>query len=150
MTDIDTLAQQQAAGLRALADMIETNPELAKNFSSTLNRVGINVHLSWKDRVAELARIARIAKRHGATVTKDINETFHNLVLDFGGTKAQVLAYRSEVCERVVTGTETVTKRVKDPTALAAVPEVEVTETVEKFEWVCRPLLAADAEAVSA
>lgn len=148
MTESNELAQQQAAGLRALADLIEANPELAENFWHTLGLAGINVHLDHHsdDKAAQLGRIARIAKRHGAKVGKDISDQFHNVVIEFGAVKATVLAYRNEVCERVVTGTETVTRRVKDPAALAKVPEVEVTEEVETVEWRCRPLLAADIE----
>jgi hypothetical protein len=138
------LAAEQAAGLRAIADMIEANPHLAQNFASTLNRSGLNVHVCSDDRAAEMGQIARIALRHGAKVDKDIDDTWHNLVMMFGTVKATVLAYRNEVCERVVTGTQTVTKTVKDPVALAAVPEVEVTEDVETVEWVCKPLLASD------
>ncbi|MER7009888.1 phage tail tape measure protein [Saccharopolyspora sp. NPDC000359] len=41
MTTTTTLAQQQAAGLRALAEMIEAAPELAENFRHTLNTAGI-------------------------------------------------------------------------------------------------------------
>ena len=55
------------------------------------------------------------------------------------GVKWKVVAAREAVCERVVTGTETVTKSVPDPSIL--VPLVEVTEEVETVEWVCSPLL---------
>lgn len=139
------VAAEQAAGLRALADMIEANPELADNFSNALNHSGMKVHLRAGDRAVEMASIARIALRHGAKVRKDIDDKWHNLILTFGTVKAEVLAYRSDVCERVVVGTETVTKTVPDPEALAAVPTVEVTEEVETVEWVCTPLLAAGA-----
>lgn len=136
------LAAEQAAGLRALADMIEANPEIAPYFDYTLTSAGINAHLpSESDKAAIMAQLSRIARRHKGTVTKNIDEKWHNLVIDFGGVTAKVLAYREEVCERVVTGVETVTKQVPDPNA----PLVEVTEQVEQVEWVCRPLLAAEA-----
>jgi hypothetical protein len=54
-----------------------------------------------------------------------------------------VLCDRNEVCEKVVTGTREVTKEVPDPEALAAVPKVTVTETVEDVEWRCHPILDA-------
>jgi hypothetical protein len=59
----------------------------------------------------------------------------------FAGIWFVLQADRDEVCERVVTGTREVTETVPDPEALAAVPTVEVTKTVEDVEWVCRPLL---------
>lgn len=153
MTDTDPnateqdrdLAQNLAAGLRNLAQFIELNPELAYGFEGTFARSGINVHLRYQgDAAADLAEYAQAAARYGAEVTKDIDDRMHNLYLDFAGVKAHVLAYREEVCERVVTGVETVTKTVPDPEALAAVPQVEITEDVELVEWRCRPLLASE------
>jgi hypothetical protein len=41
-----------------------------------------------------------------------------------------------------VVGTREVTEEVPDPEALAAVPKVTVTRTVEDVRWECRPLLA--------
>lgn len=145
----EKLAHDLAAGLRAVAEFIEQNPALAKGFKTDLVTSGIKVHPGAADQAAALAQYAQAAARFGAKVTKDIDDTWHNVVMHFGVLKAEVLAFRSEVCERVVTGTETVTKKVKDPEALAAVPEVEVTEEVETFEWVCRPLLADDSSAVA-
>lgn len=137
------LATDLAAGLRLLATMIEENPEIADSFESTF-RHGIAAHPRGTDAGASMAQIGRIARAYGATTTKDITESMHNLVCDFGRIKVKVLAMREEVCERVVVGTETVTKTVKDPEKLAEVPEVEVTETVEVVEWQCKPLLAAE------
>lgn len=138
------LATGMASGLRLLATMIEENPQLAKNFRYTLKTSGISLHPRGLDQAAEQAEIARIARRYGATTTKDISETLHNLVCDFGDIKVQALALREEVCERVVVDTKTITKTVKDPALLAEVPDVEVTETVEIVEWQCKPLLAAE------
>lgn len=141
----ELLAAEQAAGLRAIADMIEANPELAINFNHALNVGGLSLHLQSDDRAAEMAGIARTTLRHGAKVTKDIDETWHNLKMMFGSLRVNVLAYRNEVCERVVVRTEKVTKKVLDPEALAAVPEVELTEEVDVVEWKCLPLLASGA-----
>lgn len=141
-TEAQSLAAKQATGLRALADLIEANPFLADALEYSLIRTGVNAHIHG-DKVAKLARFARAAKASGHTVSKDIDERWHNLDIDVAGIKIKVLAYREEVCDRVVTGTETVTKTVKDPARLAEVPEIEVTETVETVEWVCRPILAA-------
>lgn len=147
----ETLAQQQAAGLRALADMIEAHPGLAENFRYTaIEDVNVPLSHSTNEPALTIAAFVRAAKAHGASVEKNYSEKYGGVYLRWGPIGLHVYAPREQVCERVVTGTETVTKRVKDPAALAAVPEVEVTETVEKFEWVCRPLLVADDEAVSA
>lgn len=145
-TDSDRdLAQNLAAGLRDLAEFIENNPDLAGGFQSTLMSSGINAHLRAEDKAAMQGRYAKAAARQGAKVDKDIDDQWHNLTVTFvGGVKVAVLAYRNEVCERVVTGVETVTKRVPDPDALAAVPQVEITEDVEQVEWRCRPLLASE------
>lgn len=142
-----TLAQQQAAGLRALADMIEANPELAPNFSYTLGNSGIYVMPRADDTAAEMAAVARIARRYGAKTDKCVSEKQYNLMADFGAVKFQFLAAREQVCERVVTGTREVTEEVPDPVALAAVPTTTVTKVVEDYEWVCRPLLAGTPEA---
>jgi len=134
-------AAAMAVGLRTLADMIQANPHIAARFEHTFGYSGINAHLDNDgNQAAQQADLARIARRYGAKVTKDITDAFHNVILDFGGVKVDVLARREEVCERVVTGVETVTKTVPDPFA----PLVEVIEEVETVEWVCRPLLAAE------
>lgn len=126
------LAANLVSGLRDLANFIAANPDLAEGFRYDLTDSGINVHLSHdEDKAAAQATYAKAAARYGATVTKDVNDQFHNVTLTFaGGLKADVLAYRNEVCERVVTGTETVTKSVPDPKALAAVPDVEPVRAV--------------------
>lgn len=132
------LAGEQAAGLRALADMIEANPELSA-FASLGNLYAFHVK-----RADDQAALARAALRHGAKVDKDIWELQHNLILRWGPVGAMVLANRGDVCERVVVAVEMITEKVPDPVKLAEVPLVEVTNPVEQVEWVCRPLLAAE------
>lgn len=136
----EELAGRQAVGLRALADMIEQNPELAGLASPD------SLHVFYAHNAAELGAIARAAVRSGAKVTKQISNDLHNVLLSWGPVGALVLAWRNDVCERVVLGTKPVTKKVPDPAQLAAVPLVEVTEEVEQVEWICRPLLAATDE----
>jgi len=144
-TQTNDLAQQIAAGLRDLAAFIESNPHLADGLRTSLVASGIKAHVGYGESNAatEQGEWARSAARHGATVAKSIDDEWHNIDIRFAGRlHVEVLAYRHEVCERVVTGVETVTKTVPDPEKLAAVPTVEVTETVETVEWICRPLLA--------
>lgn len=143
-----TLAQKQAAGLRLLADMIEQNPEIARNFEHHFDFSGLFVHAVTDDIPAEMAAFGRIARRYGAKTEKSVSAEMFNLVCDFGALKLKFLANRNEVCELVVTGTREVSEEVPDPEALAAVPTTTVTRTEDVTEWVCKPLLATDAEAV--
>jgi hypothetical protein len=133
------IASEQAAGLRALADMIEANPELRGN---ELYMSGLNI---WHTKdAAFMADLVRAALRHGAKVTKDISETQHNVDLTWHGITASILARRDAVCERVVIDTREFTEEVPDPEALAAVPTVTVTRTEEVVEWQCKPPLTAE------
>jgi hypothetical protein len=137
---------RQAEGLRALADMIEANPEIADTMSYPLRYISAPV-TSCDDEVAALAAFARACVRSGAAIRKEGDTQWFRVVASFGeDVRVDAFGHREEVCERVVTGTETVTKTVPDPEALATVPTVEVTEEVETVEWVCRPLLAAEQE----
>lgn len=139
-TGLQATADAQAAGLRALADLIEANPALAATDSYI---AGLSI---WHTRdVATLAALARAGKAHGAEVRKAYGQQDDDqfaLTLAWGAVRARALSYRSTVCERVVTGTEEVTREAPDPAALAAVPKVQVTETVETFEWRCTPIMA--------
>lgn len=149
MNDNTELAKQQAAGLRQLADMIEANPEFSGDIDYALRDGLIAMPLHNSEVTDERARLAdwvRVAKAFGAAITKDARHDRFKVVVDFGAVKVDVLAHREQVCERVVTGTREVTETVPEPAALAAVPKVTLTRTVEDVEWVCRPLLAADTE----
>jgi hypothetical protein len=135
------LAQQQAAGLRQLADMIEQNPELAQIAQYLAD--GVNVFYAWtKDDAQTVIRAALAA---GAKVDKKYVDDHFSASLTWGPVKARMLSNRATVCEKVVT-TREVTEEVPDPEALAAVPTVKQTRTVEDVKWVCSPILAADAE----
>lgn len=136
-------AAEYAAGLRAMADMIQAHPELAVNLDYTQLRRGINVYPYGDNPRATLAEFARAGKAHGAVVTKETlgeDDRYFSVILRWGPVALDVFAERTEVCERVVTGTETVTRMVPDPAV--EVPLVEVTEEVERVEWRCSPLLA--------
>lgn len=137
------LLREQAAGLLKLADLVEATPEIDANYLDT-DRLSVNVWYS--DSPSELVAVARAALQHGAKVDKEIvGGDIFSLEVSWGPLTAKALAQRDQVCERVVTGTETVTRTVPDPSV--EVPMVEVTETVEKTEWRCGSLLAAEADA---
>lgn len=144
----EELAGRQAAGLRALADMIEQNSEIAPLADYLLR----NACVFSAKAPEHHALLARLAMRYGAKVNKSISNELYNLDLSFadGAVVATVLAHRADVCERVVTGVEVVTKTVKDPAAVAALPDLEVTEEVETVRWECKPLLAAEASGAMA
>lgn len=134
------LATERAAGLRALADLIEATPEVDANY---LDNVSV-----WHVRDPEhLAVIVRAGLAAGAKIDKQYYDDGDLLKVSIalGRVKAEALTSRNLVCERVVVGTETVTQKVPDPDALAKVPVVEQTIERELVEWKCAPLLEAGA-----
>lgn len=134
--------RQVVAGLRATADLVELVPELAK-------RVGfhaLSAHFGPDEEPAPLfARFIRAALDLGFTIDKDYNGDYAMVVAKRSDFKVTLQTYREQVCEKVVTGVETVTEEVPDPEALAAVPTITQTREVETFRWECKPLLAAAA-----
>jgi len=141
------LAARQAESLRALADMIEANPQLAEEISYGLGN-SISVPIVDGDQKAKLAAFAKATTKAGAKVTKHATGggNYFGIKATLGEVTLDVWASRDQVCERIVTGTKEVTEEVLDPEALAAVPRVAVTKTVEEVEWRCTSLLAAGAE----
>ncbi len=138
-----TATDRLAAELRALADFIEANPAVTNSLKYAFNRVLISV--DTKDEVVALARAGM--RTTGVKVDKHQGEKWAGVDLLFGDRSYQsvslhVYTDREQVCERVVIGTREVTEEVPDPEALAAVPKVTLTKTVEDVEWVCSPLLA--------
>lgn len=129
-------------GLRALADLFEANPELTEDFRYSDTFRKLHLPSSYhEDPRGTLAAWARAGKASGATVVKDYDAKYSAVTVALTDeVKVYVYADREQVCERVVTGTETVTVQVPDPTVV--VPLVDVTEVREIVEWRCTPLLA--------
>jgi hypothetical protein len=158
MTIIDTLpatdreAAHRAAytaGLRALADVLDGHPEVPLPYHGNGCEISVNF-LSGTDPRARMAAAARAFPctwHKDAWETPDGSSAYFDLRGELGGLRLKLSAYRSEVCERVVTGTREVTETVPDPEALAAVPEVEVTRVIEDVEWRCHSILAPATEA---
>jgi hypothetical protein len=120
-------------GLRYLADFLEAHPELPYPTYLCTPSVWCPMGLD------EVQTILRAALADKIPVIKEHSETQRNVALDFGGLAAKALVSKSEVCERVVVGTETV--QVPDPSFIP--PETPLIEkTVDVTEWRCRPLLA--------
>lgn len=149
MSDEKPLHVQQAEGLRALAAFVEANPELAERLAYSLGNMSEPVY--GDDSAAVMGQFARAVARGRVENHKDgSSDKFFRLTLCFSdAVRLSLATSREEVCERVVVGTEQVTKTVPDPELLAKVPEIEVTETIEQVEWRCRPLLASDAGGAS-
>ncbi|QFU87839.1 hypothetical protein [Amycolatopsis sp. YIM 10] len=137
-TEDKPLHVQQAEALRRLADLIEATPEIEACYL----RAPFTPNIWHLRSAAELGELARAALRLGARVEKEAASDVYDLQIHFGASGFSALAPRGDVCERVVTGTEVITKKVPDPILVAQVPEVEVLEEVEIVEWRCTPLLA--------
>ncbi len=135
-------------GLRALADLLEQHPEVPLPYQGS--HVPMVIHHLGNSSAERDAFLATVRVLPG-TKTKSVNlADYFDVDAQIVGLKVQVTAYRDTVCERTVTGTREVTREVPDPAALAAVPKLTVTETVEDVRWDCLPLTAPVTEAVSA
>jgi hypothetical protein len=142
--------QKRAAyidGLRALADILESNPEVPLPWTgaSEYSEIAISDFLHVENPREALAAAARAFR--GVKWDKGVREdatygNYFDLTGRLHGLYVRLTANRDAVCERVVTGTREVTETVKDPEALAAVPEIEVTRVVEDVQWACGSVLA--------
>lgn len=133
------IGNQVADGLRAVAAMLDRHEDISERFRWQVDRLLMPIYS--RD---ELAAWIRAGKAAGAEVRKHQDDKYAGVDLAFGLVKLHVYVGRDEVCERIVTGTREVTEEVPDPEALAAVPKVTVTKTVEDVEWRCHPILAAE------
>ena len=130
-------------GLRAYADFLEANPEIAGR--TALNHVdsGGEYFCGTAGTAEGLVRLSREA---GGKWDKEVGSDYFRLTRAFGPHRFSLFVSRGQVCERVVR-TETVTREVPDPEKVAEIPTVTVTEEIEHVEWVCPPsLLAAGSE----
>lgn len=116
------------SSLREFADWLETNPDVPVNAWETI---------TWTHFAEDRDHLRALAKTLGGRLEKRGTGDFYEVRRQFGSVVSyQVLIPRAEVCERVVT-TETVEVEGPDPEAVAALPVVKRTETVEKVEWKC-------------
>lgn len=130
------------AGLRALADLLDTHPEVPLPYDGSA--VPLTIHHLYARDPERTVREEFQATLRALPGRKDKapDGTYFDVEFELHGLKLTVTAFRDDVCERVVTGTREVTREVPDPDALAAVPTTTITETVEDVTWECRPLLA--------
>jgi hypothetical protein len=151
-----TIARRQHTyGLRILADTLDAHDELQ------LPVEGSDIPLSFYFWDADArARMAAAARALPCKLAKGVRENdseeggYFDMHGSLAGLTIKLTAYRNTVCKRVVTGTRDVTEKVKDPEALAAVPEIEVTRTEKTYKWECEPVTkpavsAPDADGVA-
>lgn len=136
-------ADELATHIENFAAFLRANPDIADEIGPVRFLVCAT---NSADPKAEMARVIRRGLKVGATVDKEVNEKFASAYLRFGRISLEVFAQRDQVCERVVIGTHEETLEEPDPEALAAVPTVTKTVTVEDVEWRCQPILAATEE----
>ena len=129
------------SGLRKLADLLEDHPEVPLPYQGqdpTCSRLSFNFLDVRDDNKAAMAAAARAFP--GKLEKGTTADTYFDLRGNLDGLYYELTAYRHAVCERVVTGTQTITRAVPDPSV--KVPLVEVTEDVEVVEWRCSPIMA--------
>lgn len=146
MTSIPSPEQKRAdyiAGLRLLADALERSPEVPLPYEGASTDMTFHF-LSGDDPKAAMAACARPLP---TSFTKNADGKYFDLHGKLAGLRVNLTAFREEVCERIVTGTRQVEVEEPDPEALAAVPKVTKTVTVEDVEWRCHPILAAEQKA---
>lgn len=125
-------------GLHALADFLAAHPDLIGQYTT-----GVTVY-RWvgalgddddddDDVPAVMARLAREIGRAAKNVAGD----YFNLNREFGPHTLQITASREQVCERVVTGTETVEVTGPDPDVVAKLPQVTRVEVRDVVEYLC-------------
>lgn len=132
------------AGLRALADLLEQHDELPLPYDVTA------LWISSGPRPEQRAIAQTFTRVMPGTIRKGVRGDAFDLDGEIGPIHVGLIVQRDAVCQRVVTDVTEVTREVPDPDALAAVPMITVTETVEQVEWICSPVLAQVAQQVSA
>lgn len=141
-----------AADLRALADLIDNDSDgfTTAILHRILNRdvfpshVVAPVHDNQNREV-----MAEAIRRFKTVATGPIKKKYHDYgdgyfeaVIPLRAISVTLTDQRDQVCERIVTGTTTVTETVPDPEYIAAAPKVTVSREVETVEWKCGPVLS--------
>lgn len=127
---------EAVAGLRELADFIETNPQFVEALQDARFLQYVTSESDFPALVSQL----------GGNREKNGNDDYFGVSRYFGAIELHVFTNRGQVCERVQTGTETV--EVEE----VITPAVTRTVTVERpvLEWVCAESVLAPREQVSA
>lgn len=148
MTSNPATTGEKAISLQRALDFIVANPDLPYPYVTQFsNRTTVELdyylHLDTRDLsfVEQKAVARQIIRAVGGDWAKRASEQQFEYTATRDGVDFVVLVAREAVCERIVTGIETVTVP-----AVEAQPER--TEVVETVEWRCLPLLA-DEEAAA-
>lgn len=135
-------AQDLAHSLVRIAEIIAATPENVRFWERFFVTKALSTYAYTKAEVQEFVRVLEPHARRELGGERGLSKSFIGDSLDLLGylglIRFEVFAPREEVCRRIVTGTETVTR--KDYTQAP-----EVTVEVETVEWQCIPLLASDA-----
>lgn len=132
--------QKYIDGLRALADILESNPAIQLPTHGTLLPLLIPFTRGQdvRERMAAAARAFRCNWAKSVDESEDGKSAYLNLDGQLNGLKVQLYAQRDAVCTRRVIGTE---QREVETTIIPAVTE-KITKEVEIVEWDCTPILA--------
>ena len=133
--ETETERSEYTAGLRALADMLDTHPDLELPYTggphSTMNVLPL--------RVNQRAQMAAWARALPGRVDKaPRGDDYFDLTGMIRGITVCVIADRDEVCERVVTGT----REVEREEVVTPATTRTITATEETVEWRCAPVLS--------
>ena len=128
------------AGMRALMDILEANPGLPLPYQGS--QIPMTFHyLGGEDARRDMATAARTIPCSWAKHAREYDDSpaYLDLTGELHGVKIELTAYRDDVCERVVIGTE---DREVEEVVQPAVTTT-VTKSVEKVEWRCGPIMSA-------
>ncbi len=129
--------------LRAVADLIDAHPDLPLPYVTVYDHIPHKANVSWylhinqrsEDEAHQKAQAQAIIKALSGKWAKRFDGTTADFEQERDGLNLQVSVTREAVCERVVTGTKTVTIPGKPA-------EPERVEQREVVEWRCEPVLA--------
>lgn len=126
-------------GMRALMDTLEAHPEIPLPYDGDVTEIAVYFHMlaNSKQLLATAARAIpcsweKKTSEAGGCDWLELHGKLH-------GLKLVLQAFRSDVCERVVTGTE---DREVEEVVQPAVTRM-VTKPVEVVEWRCSPIMPA-------
>lgn len=122
--------QEYVAGLRALADWYEANPDMPL---PNPNAQVFNV----SDIADDQKKAAQLIMKAAAPCKKIYADKLFHITKEFGPVELEFIFLREKVCERVVIAKEEVPERL-----IPAQPErVEPAYVREIVEWRCEPIL---------
>lgn len=138
MTDDDKRAEY-IRGMRALMDVLEANPEIPLPYHGTMTAVAVYFN-GLPDAKQLLAAAAKAIPCSWEKKTSESGEyDWLELHGNLHGLRLVLEAFRDDVCERIVLGTED--REVEEVVQPAVIRKI--TKPVEVVEWRCAPLMSA-------